>query len=42
MGRSIYTWGWPKENFALYIRTYWPEDAVLNGTWTPPAVVKVK
>lgn len=32
----------PKENIALYIRAYWPEDAVLNGTWTPPAVVKVK
>lgn len=32
----------PKENFALYIRSYWPEDAILNGTWTPPAVVKMK
>ena len=32
----------PKENFALYVRTYWPEDRVLNGSWTPPAVVKVK
>jgi len=32
----------PKENFVLYIRAYWPEDAVLNGTWTPPAVVRSK
>jgi hypothetical protein len=32
----------PKENFALYVRSYWPEDAILNGQWTPPAVVKVK
>jgi hypothetical protein len=32
----------PKENFALYIRAYWPEDSIHNGTWTPPAVVKVK
>lgn len=32
----------PKENFALYVRSYWPEDSILNGTWTPPAVVKVK
>jgi hypothetical protein len=32
----------PKENFALYIRSYWPEDTILNGTWTPPAAVKAK
>jgi hypothetical protein len=32
----------PKENFSLYARTYWPEESVLNGNWTPPAVVKVK
>jgi hypothetical protein len=31
----------PKGDFSLYIRTYWPEDAILNGTWTPPAAVKV-
>jgi hypothetical protein len=32
----------PKENFALYVRAYWPEENVINGTWTPPAVTKVK
>ena len=32
----------PKDNFVLYIRAYWPEDAVLNGQWTPPAAVKTK
>jgi len=32
----------PRENFALYVRSYWPEETILNGTWTPPAVVKVK
>jgi hypothetical protein len=32
----------PKGDFSLYVRSYWPEDAILNGTWTPPAVVKVK
>jgi hypothetical protein len=32
----------PKGDFSLYIRSYWPEDAILNGTWTPPAVAKVK
>ncbi|MNF45736.1 hypothetical protein D3C84_268780 [compost metagenome] len=28
-------------DFSLYIRAYWPESAVLNGQWVPPAVVKV-
>ncbi|MBW1654683.1 DUF1254 domain-containing protein [Flavobacterium quisquiliarum] len=32
----------PKEQFSLYIRAYWPEEAVLNDSWNPPAVVKVK
>ncbi|WP_035346931.1 DUF1254 domain-containing protein [Edaphobacter aggregans] len=32
----------PKENIALYTRAYWPEEAALNGTWTPPVVTKVK
>ena len=31
----------PKGDFSLYIRTYWPEESILNGTWTPPAVIKV-
>ena len=31
----------PRENFVLYIRAYWPEEAALSGTWTPPAVAKV-
>jgi hypothetical protein len=30
----------PRENFALYVRSYWPEDSILNGTWTPPVVTK--
>jgi hypothetical protein len=25
-------------NFSLYVRTYWPKSAVLDGSWTPPAV----
>jgi hypothetical protein len=32
----------PKENFSLYVRSYWPEESILNGTWTPPAVTRVK
>jgi hypothetical protein len=26
----------PTGSFSLYLRVYWPEDAVLNGSWTPP------
>ncbi len=32
----------PKADFSLYIRAYWPQEAIRNGTWTPPAVIKVK
>ncbi|MFJ8476397.1 DUF1214 domain-containing protein [Kitasatospora sp. NPDC094011] len=27
------------EVFSLYLRAYWPEDAVLDGRWTPPPAV---
>lgn len=32
----------PKDDFSLYVRSYWPDSAILEGTWTPPAVVKAK
>jgi hypothetical protein len=32
----------PNDGFVLYVRAYWPEEAITNGTWTPPAVVKTK
>lgn len=28
----------PKGDFSLYVRAYWPKAAVLDGSWTPPAV----
>ncbi len=28
--------------FSLYVRAYWPDDAITRGQWTPPAVVKVR
>src|SRR5215469_7456606 len=29
----------PKDaDFSLYIRAYWPEVAILDGSWTPPPV----
>jgi len=31
----------PAGAFSLYLRCYWPEEAVLNDNWTPPAVIKV-
>jgi hypothetical protein len=32
----------PEGTFSLYLRCYWPEKAVLDGTWMPPQVEKVK
>jgi hypothetical protein len=32
----------PKGTFSLYIRCYWGESAVLDGTWKPPIVDQVK
>jgi len=31
----------PNGNFSLYIRGYWPEKAMVDGTWTPPTIEKV-
>jgi hypothetical protein len=31
----------PEGDFSLYVRAYWPDAAILDGTWTPPAVVRV-
>jgi hypothetical protein len=30
------------QDFSLFMRSYWPEEAITSGQWTPPAVVKVK
>jgi hypothetical protein len=32
----------PEGPFSLYIRCYWAEQAVLDGTWMPPQVEKGK
>ena len=32
----------PKGTFSLYIRCYWADPAVLDGTWLPPKVEQVK
>ena len=32
----------PKQgDFSLYVRAYWPKVAVIDGSWTPPAVKRV-
>ena len=32
----------PQGTFSLYIRAYWSEQPILDGSWMPPQVVKVK
>jgi hypothetical protein len=32
----------PNEPFSLYIRAYWPQAAITEGKWTPPAIQMVK
>ncbi|WP_250462238.1 DUF1254 domain-containing protein [Microbulbifer litoralis] len=28
----------PQGNFSLYIRAYWPKEAITSGNWTPPEI----
>lgn len=32
----------PEETFSLYIRCYWGKKAILDGSWTPPVIEKIK
>jgi hypothetical protein len=32
----------PAGTFSLYLRCYWSEQAILDGTWMPPQVEKVR
>ncbi len=32
----------PNGTFSLYIRAYWADQAILDGTWQPPTVAMVK
>jgi hypothetical protein len=31
----------PADEFSLYIRSYWPKAAILDGSWMPPTVNRV-
>jgi hypothetical protein len=32
----------PAGPFSLYLRSYWPEQPILDGTWTPPPVTRFR
>ncbi|MGB7117397.1 MAG: DUF1214 domain-containing protein [Anaerolineales bacterium] len=32
----------PEGTFSLYIRAYWGKEAILDGSWKPPVIEKVK
>ena len=32
----------PVGPFSLYMRAYWPDQAILDGTWKPPAIEQVQ
>lgn len=31
----------PNGPFSLYIRAYWPDQAILDGSWKPPVVARM-
>ena len=32
----------PQGQFSLYLRAYWSEQAILDGTWKPPVITRVQ
>jgi hypothetical protein len=32
----------PQGTFTLILRNYWPDQAIIDGTWVPPDAVKVQ
>ena len=32
----------PDGQFSLYLRAYWPEQPILDGTWSPPPVTRFR
>ena len=31
----------PTGDFSLHLRAYWPKERVLDGTWSPPPVIRL-
>jgi len=31
----------PAGNFSIWIRAYWPDQAILDGTWKPPVIARL-
>jgi hypothetical protein len=32
----------PSGDFSLYVRAYWPKPPILDGSWTPPPVLRLR
>jgi hypothetical protein len=32
----------PLGNFSIWIRAYWPDEAILDGTWKPPVIARTE
>ncbi|WP_013630156.1 DUF1254 domain-containing protein [Rubinisphaera brasiliensis] len=32
----------PKDNFSLYIRAYWGQKGIIDGSWTPPEIKELQ
>jgi hypothetical protein len=32
----------PDAAFSFLLRAYWPDDTILDGTWQPPAIEKLR
>lgn len=32
----------PPQDFILMLRLYWPDEAIIDGSWTPPVIKRVK
>jgi hypothetical protein len=31
----------PVGNFSIWIRAYWPDQAILDGSWKPPVIARL-
>jgi hypothetical protein len=31
----------PAGNFSIWLRAYWPDQAILDGSWKPPVIARL-